>query len=352
MTKFSIIVPVYNVESYLEESLNSVKNQTLNDFEVICINDGSTDNSLNILEKFAANDNRFKVYSQENQGQGISRNKAIDIAQGEYILFVDPDDWIELNALEKIYDYFKKTNADVIQFNYKEYVEQYSILREVDLKENLLNKYSYDITKTNTYNCISLNEERLVGINLAVWTKAYSASYIKANNIKCAPNKHAEDHIFSLMAVLCTENVYFLDEYLYTYRIRVGSSVNKTSIDNLCIFENIKLVRDFLLERNLFDILEKDYREYMQNVLVWHYIAMPEENQEDYKIKTMKILTKTEYEDFLQKTKGSDNSFWQNIFSLRNKRVFGLKYKCLTILGLSFSFKKPKEKRKSDYANC
>ena len=99
MPKFSIIIPVYNVEKYLVECLESIVNQSFKDFEVICVNDGSTDNSLEILQKYAENDERFKVLNQENQGQGIARNNALNIANGEYILFVDPDDFIELNML-------------------------------------------------------------------------------------------------------------------------------------------------------------------------------------------------------------------------------------------------------------
>ena len=91
--KFSIIIPVYNVEKFLRECLNSITSQTLKNFEVICIDDGSTDNSLTILQEYANKDSRFKVISQENQGQGIARNKAIDIASGEYLFFVDPDDY-------------------------------------------------------------------------------------------------------------------------------------------------------------------------------------------------------------------------------------------------------------------
>ena len=119
--KFSIIVPVYNVEKFLRESLDSIISQTLKDFEVICVNDGSTDNSLDILEEYAKNDSRFKIISQENQGQGIARNKAIDIAQGKYLLFVDPDDWIETNALEQIWNKAEATDANIVQFNYEIY---------------------------------------------------------------------------------------------------------------------------------------------------------------------------------------------------------------------------------------
>lgn len=109
MPKFSIIIPVFNVEVYLNQCLDSIVNQSFSDFEVICINDGSTDNSLDILNNYAKKDNRFKVFTQENQGQGTARNKALDLAQGQYVLFIDPDDWIESDMFKNLLNAFQIT---------------------------------------------------------------------------------------------------------------------------------------------------------------------------------------------------------------------------------------------------
>ena len=95
-SKISVIVPVYNVEKYLKRCLNSLVNQTYTNIEIICVNDGSKDNSLNILNEYAQKDNRIVVISQENQGQGIARNKGLEIAKGDYIGFIDPDDFIDV----------------------------------------------------------------------------------------------------------------------------------------------------------------------------------------------------------------------------------------------------------------
>ena len=119
--KVSVIVPVYNVEKYLRECLESLVNQTLKEIEIICINDGSDDSSLEVLNEYASKDSRFKIISQQNQGQGIARNKGIDIANGEYLQFVDPDDWVETNMLEKLYNFANKNNSNVVRFNYSNY---------------------------------------------------------------------------------------------------------------------------------------------------------------------------------------------------------------------------------------
>ena len=99
----SIIIPVYNSEKYLAATLSSVQNQTLQDFEVICVNDGSTDNSLNILENFTKKDNRFKIFTQENAGGSASRNKGLELSKGKYIAFLDNDDIYHPQYLEILY---------------------------------------------------------------------------------------------------------------------------------------------------------------------------------------------------------------------------------------------------------
>lgn len=111
--KLSIIIPVYNVEKFLPQCLDSVINQTLKDIEIICVNDGSTDKSLEILTAYARNDKRIKIYNQENQGQSAARNLAISHASGEYLGFVDSDDWVDLDYFEKLYNAAKQFDADI-----------------------------------------------------------------------------------------------------------------------------------------------------------------------------------------------------------------------------------------------
>ena len=118
MTKFSIIVPVYNVEKEIRECLDSIKNQTYNDFEVLCVDDCGKDSSMDIVREFAAEDSRFKILTHEhNSGVSAARNTGLDAAAGDIIMFVDSDDWIEPNALEILVDKLNKTQCEVIMFN-------------------------------------------------------------------------------------------------------------------------------------------------------------------------------------------------------------------------------------------
>ena len=117
--KVSVIIPVYNVESYIKTSLDSVVNQTLSDIEIIIINDCTPDKSMEIVREYAEKDERFVVLEQEiNQGQGVARNRALDVAQGDYIIFLDPDDALELDACEKAYRQIATNNNDIVFFNF------------------------------------------------------------------------------------------------------------------------------------------------------------------------------------------------------------------------------------------
>lgn len=113
MVKVSLIVPVYNVEKYLRECLDSLVKQTLKDIEIIAVNDGSPDNSLQILEEYAARDNRITIINQKNAGLSVARNNGVKAASGEFVAFVDSDDWVDLDFCEKLYDAAMEENADI-----------------------------------------------------------------------------------------------------------------------------------------------------------------------------------------------------------------------------------------------
>ena len=129
MPQISVVLPVYNVEEYLRQCLDSLANQTFEDFEVICVNDGSGDSSLSILEEYASEDERFKIISQENKGLSGARNTGMDYIKGKYTIFVDSDDWLELNALEKLYNKITALDSDILMYKFRFFnqdSEQYS----------------------------------------------------------------------------------------------------------------------------------------------------------------------------------------------------------------------------------
>ena len=171
--KISVVLPVYNVANYLRKCLDSLVNQTFKDFEVICVNDGSTDLSLGILEGYAVSDSRFKIITQENQGLSGARNTGIKHVQGDYVLFVDSDDWLEENALELLYEHVKGFNSDITMFKFKFYDEDtsefsegpFSNLEIIDPSFYTGNFNYYDVLDKTTYHLAKLSENNLFDIN-------------------------------------------------------------------------------------------------------------------------------------------------------------------------------------------
>ena len=174
MPKISIIIPVYNVEKYLSICLDSILAQSFTDFEVICINDGSDDKSLEILNEYKNKDSRIRVISQENAGVSAARNRGLNVANGEYISFVDPDDWIEPDCYEIAYNKAVNTNADMLFFGAKYVTDE--IVEEKNLK--------------SLYICLEENDNlnEMIHITHTIWNKLFKNSFLKKHNIKFAEN--------------------------------------------------------------------------------------------------------------------------------------------------------------------
>ena len=121
--KISVVVPVYNAEPFLKEAMESVLNQTFKNFEVLCVNDGSKDNSLEILNDFASKDQRVRIFDKPNGGCGSARNMGLDNVRGEYIYFFDPDDYIDSNTFEKLYDNAISNDSDLVICNFVQFID-------------------------------------------------------------------------------------------------------------------------------------------------------------------------------------------------------------------------------------
>ena len=207
MPKVSVIIPAYNVEKYLEKAMDSVCSQTLKDIEIICINDGSTDNTDIILKNFANKDSRIKLINfKKSKGQGYARNIGITEAQGEYLMFLDSDDWLAKNACEKAYKHIVSCNADIVSFDNYVYYE----------KDN---KY-----KIKTY------ENKPIFTAGIVWRNIYNTNFIKNNNIQFANLHIGEDNVFFVKSIMLAKEMSFIKEPLYYYRKRANStSITDTS---------------------------------------------------------------------------------------------------------------------------
>ena len=337
--KISVIIPVYNVEKYLRECLDSLVNQTLKDIEIICINDGSTDGSSDILEEYALKDDRIMIINQDNQGQGIARNKGIEIANGEYLAFVDPDDYIDLNTFEIVYDKFKETDADIVQYDFVTCRENGKFNKRQAIKKQTKKYLKLNLKNNQVFNLKDFKIKSFAGFRLCVWDKVYSTKFIKENNIIFAPTKYGEDNIFSISAILLAGNIIYLNKYFYHYRTRLGSAVHKASDDNFCVFENVRLLKEFMVNNNLFTEYEQAYNDYLIQVFALHYTNIPEDSIERYLEQCSENLSEDDYKKFLEETKPKF-TFLQRIFSVKNHKVNGEKQKYLCVLGAIFKIRK------------
>jgi len=217
--KISVIIPVYNVENYLRQCLDSIINQTLKEIEIICINDGSTDSSKQILEEYALKDERIKIINQKNKGVSAARNTGIDAATGEYIGFVDSDDWVKLDAYEKLYNKITREDVDIVFSRYNYVFEDGRIEHNPNYFKEL------DEIKINS---IDENLE-LLKISPSIWTKIFKKSFILDNKIRFPEGVLAEDLFFIVQYLLKANGIVYLNNYFsYNYRIRDSGEEKST----------------------------------------------------------------------------------------------------------------------------
>ena len=251
-------MPVYNTEAYLETAILSVLMQTNEDFELICIDDKSTDNSLNILEKYARKDNRIKVLKNgENKGPGYSRNNALDIAKGDHILFLDGDDWLSLDALEILQSVVETNDVDMIMFKFISYWEDlknFSIEPFYDMK--FMDKF---IDKE--FNHYDLDPNSLFDVPGATCNKLYSKDFLVKRNFKFPEGLIFEDVPVFFGNMIKADKIYLMNEYLYNRRRRKNSI---TTFTGEKLLDSIVIAKDLI---NVFIHDDKIYNRYKNGAL-------------------------------------------------------------------------------------
>ena len=211
MPAISVIIPVYNVEPYLRECLDSVVNQTFRDLEIICVNDGSTDGSPSILEEYAARDSRIQIVNKENGGLNTARNAGLDRVTGEYFAIVDSDDWLDLTAYEKAYARAKESGADMTQFSF-------TLVDFPPEKTIVFSDFSKEIYD-QTEKILS------VGNNWSVcWCYLWKTDFVKKNQLLFHKDLKSNDEVtFTYKAAILANKIAVIPERLHFYRFRATS---------------------------------------------------------------------------------------------------------------------------------
>ena len=249
MVKVSVIMPVYNASDYLEDSINGILNQSLKDLELICVDDGSKDNSLEILNDFAAKDSRVKVYHQENRGGGAARNVALSYATGEYLYCMDADDELDLNALKELYKIATKKDLDFIMFRATNY----------DVDTGVSQKIRYfrmdAVAEKVGESVFSYRDlgDLIFETSSTPWCKFYNLDFVKRTGAQFAEGLIFHDNIFWWDILLNGERIYFYKKYLYT---RKNHSKSSTGAGDRRYIDSIKIsdmIWEIFFRHNLFD---------------------------------------------------------------------------------------------------
>lgn len=328
MPKISIIIPVYNAEEYLEECLLTISQQTFNDFEILAINDGSTDNSLEILKQYQENEPRLKIFSQVNKGVSAARNLGVEYAKGECIAFVDADDFLlDVEWLYQLIHNVNFTNADIVcaGFTCVRGQEKISVVpvpfpKKTYNKKEIVDKMLPFFFQKDTFN--------------AIFTKLYSRKLIHQNNV-FFPNhlKIAEDTYFNLKCFSVANTVSIIENYGYAYREVMGSAT-KNVLKNDYLDSTLK-VYEFNPEEitnhqvNLDQVVHYKKEKLVNSILSLMYIYIKPKNGLSICKKWQKVSEivhhKTVNQVFNQYNLIAKNKFEKYSFdAIKKKQVFKL----------------------------
>jgi glycosyltransferase involved in cell wall biosynthesis len=257
MPKVSVIIAVYNTEDYLRQCLDSVISQTLSDIEIICVNDGSTDKSPEILKEYSAIDHRITIITQENQGPGVARTTGLNLAKGKYLSFLDSDDYFENNMLYTMYTTAEKKNYDIIvctgnQLNCS--------TNKTHAINNLPSHYLKNKAFPDPFSAGDIPDVFMQGFSFWAWDKMFKTDLIKGNNITFPKLHGPEDMVFVTQALFMAKRIGSVDQKLFTYRsFRLDSVTNNRKKSPYDLFEAIRMIKTFLIEMNIFTTFENTF---------------------------------------------------------------------------------------------
>ena len=255
MTKVSIIIPVYNAEKYLGKCLESLLSQTLQEMEIICVDDGSSDGSPEILKRFQERDGRVRILTQENQYAGAARNNGMKEAQGEYLLFLDADDFFENTLLEKVYNQGKKMEADIVLFGAKQYNDKTGIVSPASwyFKRDAL-------PRENPFSGKTENTDVFAIVTPAPWTKLFRREFVEKQGLSFQGLQNSNDVYFVLTALALAEKITYVDEELVFYRVGMkGSLQGSKSLHPDCFIEAYVGVYHELQRRGIYERYEEGF---------------------------------------------------------------------------------------------
>lgn len=275
MVRVSIILTVFNASKCLEQCMDSIVSQTFKDMEIICVDDGSSDESLRILKKYRDDDDRITLISQKNSGAGAARNIGLRIARGEYLSFLDSDDFFEPDMIKKAYDCCKNNNSDFCVFRSDSYMESEDSFVKTPwtIRKGMLPSKKVFAARDVEGDVFKL----FVGW---AWDKLYSSRFIKENKILFQEIRTSNDMFFVFSALMKAERISVINDTLAHHRRGEGTLATTRELSWKCFHEALTALKKRLYEWEVFDAVERDFANYCLHASLWNINSLSGEVRE------------------------------------------------------------------------
>lgn len=268
MPQVSVIIPVYNAEKYLRECLDSVTKQTLKDIEIICIDDGSKDNSAKVLAEYAAKDTRIILLTQNNKGAGAARNYGMKIAKGKYLSFLDSDDFFEPSLLADAVYHADHKQADIVIYKFAKFDNENRAYTSAEYA------FHKEYWPERVFNYRDNRDKIFNSFNPSAWNKLFKAEFVKKQSLQFQENKRTNDLFFTCTALASADRIALLDKVLVYYRVNTKTSSQDTNAEApLDFFKALQELQKFLTERGLYAELKDSYADLVVSICIYNISA-------------------------------------------------------------------------------
>lgn len=266
MTDVSVIIPVYNTEKNIEQCVRSVMNQTLRSIEIICVDDGSTDGSLDILRRLAEEDKRISVITQKNAGAGTARNKGLAQAQGRYLSFLDADDFFEPDMLEAAYTQARKDDAELVLFRADFYNDQ-----EQSYSPCIYSLRMHMLPQNRPFAGVDVQQDIFKTVVGWAWDKLFLADFVRENELRFQEQRTTNDMLFVFSALAKAQRITTVDRVLAHQRRNAGATLSVTREKSwMCFYHALVALKMQLEKFGLYERFEQDYMNYALHFSLWN----------------------------------------------------------------------------------